>query len=231
MKVKHIAVIMDGNGRWAQQRGLSRIEGHREGIKRVNDIIDESIELKLKALTLYTFSMENWQRPKPEVNALMRFLRSYLKNEMEGLARKNIVFRAIGNLKRLPNGIQALLKDFEDITKNNTGLLLNSALSYSGRDEIVNAVRSIVEEGVPADKIDEKTIQSHLYTYGIPDPDLIIRTSGELRLSNFLVWQSAYSEFYFTETLWPDFSREEFRTAMAEYRKRDRRFGALPAKS
>lgn len=231
MKVKHIAVIMDGNGRWARQRGLSRIEGHREGIKRVNDIIDESIEQKLKALTLYTFSMENWQRPKAEVNALMRFLRSYLKNEMKGLARKNIVFRAIGNLQKLPTGIQSLLKDFEDMTKNNTGLMLNSALSYGGRDEIVNAVRRIVDEGIPPAKIDEKTIQSHLYTYGIPDPDLIIRTSGELRLSNFLVWQSAYSEFYFTETLWPDFSKEEFRTAMAEYRKRERRFGALPAKS
>ncbi|MDO8283128.1 MAG: isoprenyl transferase [Thermodesulfovibrionia bacterium] len=231
MKVKHIAVIMDGNGRWAEQRGFSRIEGHREGIKRVNDIIDESIEQKLKALTLYTFSMENWQRPKAEVNALMRFLRSYLKNEMKGLARKNIVFRAIGNLQRLPTGIQSLLKDFEEMTKNNTGLMLNSALSYSGRDEIVNAVRSIVEEGVPSGKIDEKTVQSHLYTYGIPDPDLIIRTSGELRLSNFLIWQSAYSEFYFTETLWPDFSKEEFRRAIAEYGRRDRRFGALPAKS
>lgn len=229
MKIKHVAIIMDGNGRWAELRGFSRIEGHREGIKRVNDIIDESIDKKLKALTLYTFSMENWQRPKTEVNALMRFLSSYLKNEMKGLSDKNIVFRAIGNLKKLPTGVQKLLKDFEDMTKNNTGLLLTSALSYGGRDEIVTAIKDIVKEGVPPEKINEKMLQSHLYTNGLPDPDLIIRTSGEMRLSNFLIWQSAYSEFYFTETLWPDFSKEEFRAAITEYRKRDRRFGALPA--
>ncbi len=230
MKIKHVAVIMDGNGRWAKHRGLSRIEGHREGIKRVNDIIDESINQKIKALTLYTFSMENWKRPKAEVNALMRFLRSYLKSEMEGLAKKNIVFRAIGSLEKLPTGIQKLLKDFEDITEGNTGLQLTSALSYSGRDEIVTAVKKIISEGVDPDKVTEKTIRRHLYTNGLPDPDLIIRTSGELRLSNFLVWQSAYSEFYFTETLWPDFTKDEFRTAIAEYQTRERRFGALPEK-
>jgi undecaprenyl diphosphate synthase len=230
MKIKHVAVIMDGNGRWAKRRGLSRIEGHREGIKRVNDIIDESIKQKIKALTLYTFSLENWQRPKAEVNALMRFLRSYLKSEMRGLADKNIVFRAIGSLEKLPTGIQKLLKEFEEITEGNTGLLLTSALSYSGRDEIVTAVKKIVSGGTKPGKITEKTIKSHLYTNGLPDPDLIIRTSGEFRLSNFLVWQSAYAEFYFTETLWPDFSKDEFRSAIAEYQKRERRFGALPAK-
>ncbi|MBI4844110.1 MAG: isoprenyl transferase [Nitrospirae bacterium] len=231
MKIKHVAVIMDGNGRWAELRGLSRIEGHREGIKRVNDIIDEAVEQKLKALTLYTFSMENWNRPKNEVDALMRFLRLYLKKEMKGLAAKNIIFRPIGNLQKLPAGVQSLLRDFQEMTKDNTGLLLTSALSYGGRDEIVNAVRSMVKEGLPPDKINEKALQSHLYTDGLPDPDLIIRTSGEMRLSNFLIWQSAYAEFYFTETLWPDFSREEFRRAIAEYAKRERRFGALPSKN
>ncbi len=231
MKVKHIAVIMDGNGRWAELRKLSRIEGHREGIKRVNDIIEESIEQKIKALTLYTFSMENWRRPKAEVNALMRFLRSYLKNEMKGLSEKNIVFRAIGDIGKLPTGVQKLLRDFEEMTAGNTGLLLTSALSYGGRDEIVNAVRNIVKEGIKPEKVNEKTIRSHLYTNGLPDPDLIIRTSGEYRLSNFLIWQAAYAEFYFTETLWPDFTKDEFRSAISEYGKRDRRFGALPARS
>jgi undecaprenyl diphosphate synthase len=150
---------------------------------------------------------------------------------MKGLSEKNIVFRAIGDIGKLPTGVQKLLKDFEEMTAGNTGLLLTSALSYGGRDEIVNAVKNIVKEGVKPEMINEKTIQSHLYTNGLPDPDLIIRTSGEYRLSNFLIWQAAYAEFYFTETLWPDFSREEFRSAISEYGRRDRRFGALPARS
>jgi undecaprenyl diphosphate synthase len=228
MKINHVAVIMDGNGRWAEQKGLSRIEGHREGVRRVGEIIDTSIELKLKALTLYTFSMENWLRPKIEVDALMTILRNYLKSEMKKLASDNIVFRTIGNVEKLPKNIQKLLKEFEHLTRNNTGLYLTSALSYGSKEEIVRAVKNILKKGLNPEEIDEKTFGKYLYTAGLPDPDLIIRTSGEMRLSNFMLWQAAYAEFYFTETLWPDFGRNEFMSAVKAYQRRERRFGALP---
>ncbi len=228
MNIKHVAIIMDGNGRWAKLRGLPRIEGHRNGVKRVNEIIDAAIDQKLKAVTFYTFSMENWQRPAAEVDALMGLLNSYIRSEMHRLHKKNIIFRAIGNLERLPDETQKLLKDFEVLTKYNTGLILVSALSYGSRTEIVNAVKNIVEKGIRAEQIDEQVLESYLYTTGIPEPDMIIRTSGEMRLSNFLLWQSAYSELYFTETLWPDFGRDEFVSAITEYQGRERRFGALP---
>jgi len=228
MKPGHIAIIMDGNGRWARRRGLPRIEGHREGVKRVNEIIDVAIEYRLKAITFYTFSMENWRRPRREVNALMSLLYKYLKSEMQRLAERNVVFRAIGNIMMLPARIQKMLMRFEEQTKNNTGLLLVSALSYGGRDEIVHAIRDIMKGGIDPEDVDEELIDKYLYTAGIPEPDLIIRTSGEMRLSNFLLWQSAYSELYFTETLWPDFSRDEFMRAIMEYERRERRFGALP---
>ncbi len=231
MKIKHVAIIMDGNGRWARLKGLPRIQGHREGVKRVNEIVEVSIERKLRALTFYTFSMENWQRPKVEVNALMRLLSSYLKSEMKRLIDKNVVFRAIGDIKKLPDGVQKLIRDFETLSKNNTGLLLTSALSYSGREEIVNAVKNMLSNDVRPEIVDEKMLESYLYTAGIPDPDLIIRTSGEMRLSNFLLWQSAYAEFYFTDTLWPDFGRDEFISAIKEYQGRERRFGGLTEKS
>ena len=230
MDIKHAALIMDGNGRWAQQRGLPRIEGHRNGVKRVNEIIDTAVEQQLEAVTFYTFSMENWQRPAVEINALMRFLSKYLRNEMQRLHEMNIVFRAIGDIKRLPTGVQKLISKFEGLTKNNTGLIVTSALSYGGRTEIVHAVQDIIREGIPADDIDESVINSHLYTIGIPEPDLIIRTSGEMRTSNFLIWQAAYAELYFTDILWPDFGRDEFITALSEYNNRDRRFGALTGK-
>ncbi|GAB4546457.1 MAG: isoprenyl transferase [Thermodesulfovibrionia bacterium] len=228
MKPRHVAIIMDGNGRWARDRGLSRIEGHREGVKRVNDIIDAAIEYGLEAITFYTFSMENWRRPRREVSALMGLLHRYLKSEMQRLIDKDIVFRAIGNIKMLPNEIQRLIRRFEDGSRKNRGLLLISALSYGGRDEIVNAVKNILRDGVNPKDIDERLFERYLYTVGIPDPDLIIRTSGEMRLSNFLIWQSAYSEFYFTRTLWPDFGRDEFLLALKDYEKRERRFGGLP---
>jgi undecaprenyl diphosphate synthase len=230
MEINHVALIMDGNGRWAGQRGLPRIEGHREGIKRVNDIIETSIEQGLRALTFYTFSMENWQRPRREVNALMKFLSTYLKSEMKRLAKMNVVFRAIGDLKRLPQGVQNMLKDFESLSRDNTGLMLTSALSYSGRDEIVMVVKRMLENDVRPEDLDERLFESYLYTAGIPNPDLIIRTSGEMRLSNFLLWQSAYAELYFTETLWPDFGKDEFISAIKEFQGRERRFGALPQK-
>lgn len=228
MNIRHVAIIMDGNGRWARKRGLPRIEGHRNGIKRVNEIIDAAAEQKLEAVTFYTFSMENWQRPVKEVNALMRFLSMYLENEMKRLHKMNVVFRAIGDIKRLPSRVRKLISKFEDLTKDNTGLIVTSALSYGGRAEIVNAVKNIIKEGVPVDDIDEAVVKEHLYTTGIPDPDLIIRTSGEMRISNFLLWQAAYAELYFTDILWPDFGRDEFISALVEFQNRERRFGALP---
>ncbi|MDP3297998.1 MAG: isoprenyl transferase [Thermodesulfovibrionia bacterium] len=228
MDIKHVALIMDGNGRWAELRGLSRIEGHREGVKRVGDIINASIGLDLKALTLYVFSMENWQRPKNEVNALMSLLILYLKNEMEKLAKDNIVFRVIGNIEKLPQNIQTLLKDFELLTRGNNGLSLTAAISYGGREEILRAVKRMMKDGLTPQEINENTFENYLYTKGLPAPDLIIRTSGEMRLSNFLLWQSAYSELYFTETMWPDFTKDEFIAAIGEYQRRERRFGALP---
>ena len=231
MNIRHVAIIMDGNGRWAKMRGLPRIEGHRNGVKRVNEIIDAAIESGLEAVTFYTFSMENWNRPAAEISALMRFLSTYIKNEMNRLHEQNIVFRAIGKLDKLPAGVQKLLADFEGLTKNNTGLIVTTALSYGGREEIVNAVKKIAKKGISAEDIDESVVESNLYTVGIPDPDLIIRTSGEMRLSNFLLWQAAYAEFYFTDILWPDFGRDEFMSAVREFEGRDRRFGALSQKS
>ena len=231
MKLAHIALIMDGNGRWAKSRGLPRIEGHRKGVKRVNEIIGAAIEQRLKAVTFYTFSMENWQRPKTEVNALMGLLKNFVRSEMGRLHKQNVVFRAVGDIERLPSGVQKLLREFEELTRNNTGLIVSSALSYGSRAEIVNAVKKIIEKGVRAEDVNEKLLESCLYTSGIPDPDLIIRTSGEMRLSNFLLWQAAYTEFYFTDIHWPDFGRDEFLTAIAEYRRRERRFGALSAKA
>ena len=227
MDIKHVAIIMDGNGRWAELRGLSRIDGHREGVKRVGDIINASIGLDLKALTLYVFSMENWQRPENEVNALMSLLILYLKNEMEKLAKDNIVFKAIGNIEKLPRSIQTLLKDFELLTRGNNGLLLTAAISYGGREEILRAVKRMMKDGLTPEEINENTFENYLYTKGLPPPDLIIRTSGEMRLSNFLLWQSAYSELYFSETLWPDFRSDEFISIVMECQKRERRFGSL----
>jgi undecaprenyl diphosphate synthase len=231
MNIRHVAIIMDGNGRWAKMRGLPRIEGHRNGVKKVNEIIDAAIEANLKAVTFYTFSMENWSRPAAEINALMRFLSTYIKSEMNRLHEQNIVFRAIGKLDKLPAGVQTLLADFEGLTRNNTGLIVTTALSYGGREEIVNAVKKITEKGISAEDIDDSVVESNLYTVGIPDPDMIIRTSGEMRLSNFLLWQSAYAEFYFTDILWPDFGRDQFMSAIREFQGRDRRFGALPEKN
>ncbi|MEK7308481.1 MAG: polyprenyl diphosphate synthase [Nitrospirota bacterium] len=228
MNIKHVAIIMDGNGRWAEIRGRSRIEGHREGVKQVRAIIDAAIELNLNALTLYVFSMENWLRPKKEVEALMNLLYFYLGNEMEKLVKDNVIFRAIGDIDKLPAKVQKLLKRFESLSQKNTGLLLTSALSYSGKEEILGAVRRILKDGLKPEEINENVFKNYLYTKGLPDPDLIIRTSGEMRLSNFLLWQSAYAELYFTETLWPDFSKDEFKSAVIECGKRERRFGALP---
>jgi len=227
----HVGIIMDGNGRWAEQRGLPRIEGHRRGAERSKEIIDVSIELGIKCLTLYAFSTENWQRPQSEVTILMKILESYLKNEFSLLIKKNVVFRAIGEIWRLPENIQALIRNIEEKSADNNGMHLVAALSYSGRSEIVRAVKKIMAAHINPEEMTENLFSSHLDTAGLPQPDLILRTSGERRLSNFLLWQSAYAELYFTDTLWPDFDREEFLLAIQDFQSRDRRFGKISARS
>ena len=227
----HIGIIMDGNGRWAQLRGLPRIEGHRIGAERAKEIIESASELGIKCLTLYTFSTENWQRPPSEVSTLMKLLELYLRKEVSGLMKKGIVFRAIGELWRLPENIQAVVRDTEKKTASNRGMTLVTALSYSGRNEIVRAVRKVMSSGCPPGEVTEKLFTECLDTGSLPAPDLIIRTSGERRLSNFLLWQSAYAELYFTDTLWPDFDREELMLALQDFQNRERRFGAIPVKT
>lgn len=227
----HVGVIMDGNGRWAELRKLPRVEGHRVGAERAKEIIETAAATGIKYLTLYTFSTENWQRPVPEVSMLMKLLELYLKKELADLKRQNIVYRAIGELSRLPENIQALIKETERQTAGNTGMTLVTALSYSGRNEIIRAVRKMMHGGCSPDEITDESFADYLDTAGLPFPDLIVRTSGERRLSNFMLWQSAYSELYFSETLWPDFDHAEFMRAIHDYQGRERRFGTIPARS
>jgi undecaprenyl diphosphate synthase len=224
---RHVGIIMDGNGRWAELRGLPRIEGHRRGAERSREVIDLAIELNIKCLTLYAFSTENWQRPKEEVSMLMKILEFYLKNEFEALTKKDVVFRAIGETWRLPDNIQDLIRETEYKTKNNKGLNLVAALSYSGRNEIIRAVRKVMNSCTNPTELTEEDFDSYLDTAGLAQPDLIIRTSGERRLSNFLLWQAAYAELYFTDTLWPDFDREEFMLSIQDFQGRERRFGKI----
>jgi undecaprenyl diphosphate synthase len=224
---KHIGIIMDGNGRWAEVRGLPRIEGHRRGVERTKEVIEAAVDLGLRALTLYTFSTENWRRPSAEVTTLMKLLEIYLTKELEGLIKNDIVFRPIGELRRLPEHIQRVIRIAEEKTAHNKGMILAVALSYSGRDEILRAVKKVLAAGIKPEELTEEVFQSYLDTAGILPPDLIIRTSGEMRISNFLLWQAAYSEFYFTDTLWPDFSKDEFLLAIQDYQRRERRFGAV----
>lgn len=222
---------MDGNGRWAELRGLPRIEGHRRGAERAKEIIEASAEIGIKVLTLYAFSIENWQRPSSEVMTLMKLLEFYLKKELSGLMEKEIVFRTIGEVWRLPEDIQTLIKQAEKKTALNKGVTLIIALSYGGRDEILRAVKKALASGIRPEELTEESFNSYLDTAGLPAPDLIIRTSGEMRISNFLLWQSAYSEFYFTETLWPDFTKDELFIAIRDYQMRERRFGAILTRS
>ena len=228
---RHVAIIMDGNGRWAELRGLPRIEGHRRGAERSKEIIDVALELGVKCLTLYAFSTENWQRPQSEVTTLMKILELYLKNEFTGLIKKNVVFRAIGETWRLPENIQELIRRTEERSAENTGMQLVAALSYSGRSEIIRAVKKLMSAHSAPEDLTEDMFGSQLDTAGLPQPDLIIRTSGERRLSNFLLWQSAYAELYFTDTLWPDFDKEEFMLAIQDFQSRDRRFGKISLRS
>ena len=227
----HVAIIMDGNGRWARRRGLPRVEGHREGINSVRAIVEASGALGIKILTLYTFSIENWNRPKREVAALMRLLLTTIRNEINELDKKNVRLMTIGNLEDLPKRARQGVQNSIARIADNTGLTVNLALSYSSRREIVDTVRRIarqVREGnIDPESIDEALITSQLYTAAIPDPDLLIRTSGEMRVSNFLLWQLAYTEIYVTDVLWPDFRKPEFYQAIADYQKRERRFGKV----
>lgn len=227
---RHVGVIMDGNGRWAEARGLPRIEGHRRGAERARETIRAANGMGIGALTLYMFSLENWQRPRKEVSVLMKILEHYLRADVQELKENNIVFRAIGDRWRLPDGVQSLIRRAEEETSQNDGMALMAALSYGGRDEIVRAVRKALASGRAPEEMTEEGFSDLLDTAGLPDVDLIIRTSGEMRLSNFLLWQSAYSEFYFTGTLWPDFTADEFRAAVGEYMTRERRFGAVHVK-
>ena len=227
----HVAVIMDGNGRWAKQRKLPRAEGHRRGAESARAVIRVASELGVKYLTLYTFSMENWNRPKAEVEAIMRYLVMYLKKETPDLNKHNVRLEVIGQTHRLPDRVQAQLEKTRAALAKNTGLTLVLALSYGSRAEIVDAARSIAQKAlkgtVAPDEIDEKLLGSHLYTGHMPDPDLLVRTSGEMRLSNFLLWQMSYAEMVVTPVLWPDFRKPEFIAAIEEFARRHRRFGKL----
>ncbi len=230
----HVAIIMDGNGRWARRRNLPRVAGHRAGIEPVRITVETCARLKLDALTLYAFSVENWKRPRSEVTTLWRLLRVYLRREMTNLMENNIRLNTIGRLEELPDAVRRDLAAAVEMTAANTGLRVNLAINYGGRAELVDAFNSVLDEARAAGRLsglrlDEDMVSARLYTAGLPDPDLLIRTSGEMRISNFLLWQVAYSELYVTETLWPDFRRGDLLRAILEYQKRDRRFGGLTA--
>ena len=228
---KHIGVIMDGNGRWARRRGLPRSAGHQAGADTLKKIVTECNRMGIKYITVYAFSTENWKRPKDEVDFLMNLLLSYLRDSEKTLAKENVRIRAIGGRDELSEEICEQIKKTEKFTENNTGIVMNIALNYGSREELVKAAKSVanqVKSGeISVDAIDEDMISSELYTGGQPDPDLIIRTSNELRLSNFMLWQSAYSELYFTKTLWPDFSVKDLYDAIIEYQSRNRRYGGV----
>ena len=224
---RHIAIIMDGNGRWAAGRHLPRVEGHRAGIDAVRDTVETSARLGISVLTLYAFSVENWKRPDTEISALMGLLKHYLRLELKTLLKNNIRFHVIGQPDRLAKDIREELHRAEVRTASNTGLQFNIALSYGGRAEIVDAARRAIQAGIDPGALDERTFASFLYTAGQPDPDLLIRTSGEMRVSNFLLWQIAYAEIWVTDALWPDFRALNLLQAVVEYQKRDRRYGAI----
>ena len=225
----HVAIIMDGNGRWAAERRLPRVEGHRNGVEAVRDTVETAARLGLQVLTLYAFSVENWKRPAAEIGALMMLLKRYLRSELKTLLGNNIRFRVIGRPEALPADVQAELTDAIERTAGNRGMVFNIALNYGGRTEIVDAARRAIEEGIAPADLDEARFASLLYTGGQPDPDLLIRTSGELRISNFLLWQIAYAEIYVTDTYWPDFRRRHLLEAILAFQKRERRYGGVTA--
>jgi undecaprenyl diphosphate synthase len=229
---QHIAIIMDGNGRWAENRSLNRIAGHRKGIEVAKEIIRGCREIGIRVLTLYAFSTENWKRPRREIRALMTLLRNFLRAEGKELIKNNIRLNAIGTIDELPKEVAEFLRDLMKKTEKNDGMVLNAALSYSGRSEIIMAIKKItkdiLEGKIAPHQINEEVFSHYLFTAGLPDPDLLIRTSGELRISNFLLWQMAYTELYVTNVLWPDFTRKHLIDAIQDYQKRERRFGLTP---
>lgn len=225
---RHVAIIMDGNGRWARRRGLPRVAGHRAGTENIRRVIEGCVEEGVEVLTLYAFSTENWRRPTKEVQGLLRIIGEVIDRETENLHRNGVQLRHIGQLEGLSETLKQKVRQAIELTRDNERLILNVAFNYGGRDEIVQATRRIVEAGIPPDEITEERFSEYLYTAGCPDPDLIIRTAGEMRLSNFLIWQAAYSEFYATPTFWPDFGKEELHQAIVDYGRRLRKFGQVP---
>jgi undecaprenyl diphosphate synthase len=223
----HIGIIMDGNGRWAQEHGLLRLEGHRAGTENIRRVLEACGEYGIKIVTIYAFSTENWQRPLEEVRGLMKILERVLEREVENLHREGVKLRHIGELEGLSDSLREAVLNAIELTKDNDRLTLNVAFNYGGRTEIVRGARKLVEMNVDPSDVDEELFSQYLYTAGLPDPDLIIRTGGEMRLSNFLIWQSAYAEYYSTPTYWPDFDKEELYRALQAYAQRDRRFGRL----
>ncbi|GAB4455346.1 MAG: isoprenyl transferase [Anaerolineales bacterium] len=224
---RHVAMIMDGNGRWALSRGLPRLAGHKAGTENLRRVIRSTVEFGVKYLTIYAFSTENWGRPLEEVRGLMSILEDVLDKELAELHAEGVQLRHIGRLERLSPKLQKKVIQAIELTKNNDRLILNVAFNYGGRDEIVHAIQKIIRDGIPAEEVTDELVSRYLYTAGVPDPDLIIRTSGELRVSNFLIWQAAYSEWYVTPTYWPDFDQEEYRRALEAFAQRDRRFGKV----
>ena len=227
---RHIAIIMDGNGRWAISRGLPRLAGHRAGTENLRRLIEACVEFGIEYLTLYAFSTENWGRPIEEVRGLMRILEDVIDRELKELHEEGVQLRHIGRLDRIKPSLKQKVLDAIELTKDNQRLILNIAFNYVGRDEIVWAIRHIIRDGVPPEDVTHELVSQYLFTAGVPDPDLIIRTSGELRGSNFLIWQGAYAEWYFTPTFWPDFDKEELRAAIDEFCQRDRRYGHVRKK-
>lgn len=225
----HIAIVMDGNGRWAASRGLPRLSGHRAGTENLRRVIRACVEFDIKILTIYAFSTENWGRPSEEVEGLMMILEDVIDKELDELNKEGVQLRHIGRLDQLIPRLREKVLHAVEITKNNDRLTLCIAWNYGGRDEIICAIKQMIRDGVEPEKVDEELVNNYMFTSGIPDPDLLIRTSGEMRISNFLIWQSAYSEWYITPTLWPDFDRDELQKALQAYSQRNRRFGKLSA--
>ncbi len=223
----HVAIIMDGNGRWARARGLPRLAGHRAGTENIRRVLEGCVEYGVKILTIWAFSTENWGRPKEEVRGLMLILEQVIDRELKELHAQGVQLRHIGRMEGISKKLQRKVRQAIELTKNNQTLILNVAFNYGGRPEIVDAVKRIITDGVPAEEVDEELFSRYLYTSDLPDPDLIIRTSGEYRVSNFLLWQGAYAEYYFTPTLWPDFGKEELYKALVDYNQRERRFGLV----
>jgi undecaprenyl diphosphate synthase len=227
---QHVAIIMDGNGRWAIKRGLPRLAGHKAGTDNLRRIIEASVEFGVKYLTIYAFSTENWGRPSEEVEGLLRILEDVIDRELNELNKQGVQVKHIGRLERLSPQLQKKVMDAVELTRNNDRLILCVAWNYGGRDEIVYSIQHMLKDGINPDDVTPELVSKYLFTAGIPDPDLVIRTSGELRISNFLIWQTAYSEWYITPTFWPDFGKEEYHKALEEFGQRDRRYGAVHSK-